>query len=248
MSRNICAFDMLPIELVETILNYFWAHEILHSFTNISHYFDAILATYSSYRLNLNSISKSDFDLVCQYIRPSQIILLILSDANGTPGQSDLFLTRFRIEQFIQLRSLRLVEIELDSFESTFSNLNHLVLLRSLTYDTNSIKTKCPNWTYNYSGMLIDTTSCWAETAMRVLPRLNRLNLSNLTFPPAIQLPHLYHLTLKKSTVHQLYKIFSQTPQLRSLNISIQGAALHIHHVNPCLQLNRLTLKLDGKN
>ncbi|CAM2729389.1 unnamed protein product [Rotaria socialis] len=242
MPRRICAFDLLPIELVHVIFNYFLAQEILHSFTNVSDYVDSILFSYSSHRLNFSSISKSTFDLVCRYIRPSQVISLTLSNANDTSGQSDLFLTHFRIEQFIQLRSLRLIEIELDSLESIFSNLTHLTLLRSLTYETNGIKTKCPNWIYGYSGMIINVKSCFEETAMRVLPRLN---VSNLEIDVAKKLPRLRHLTLGKSNYGEINRILSQVPQLRSLNVSLQGDASHIHHLSFCSQLNRLTLKID---
>ncbi|CAF4091778.1 unnamed protein product [Rotaria sordida] len=87
--------------------------------------------------------------------------------------------------------------------------------------------------------------SCFAETAIRALPRLNRLNLSNLKISPTIQLLHLHHLTLGKSTIDELNRIFSQAPQLRSLNISLQGDISSIHHLSPCSQLNRLTLKID---
>jgi hypothetical protein len=111
----ICFFDLIPVELLDTIVTYFFAHEILHSFSDVSDHVNALLLIYSTYRLNFQSIQISDFNLICHRIRPEKVIYLKLSDDNNTPGLSEHFFSKFQIEQFAQLRSLTLSEIELTS-------------------------------------------------------------------------------------------------------------------------------------
>ncbi|CAF1117819.1 unnamed protein product [Rotaria sordida] len=94
------------------------AHEILFTFSYISDYVNEVLLSYLDYRLDFKSIQKSDFDLVCHRIRPDQVVSLTISDDIDTPGQSELFLSHFQIEQFTRLQSFTLIQIE--SFRSSF--------------------------------------------------------------------------------------------------------------------------------
>jgi hypothetical protein len=84
--------------------------------------------------INFESIRKCHFDLICRYIRPEQVISLILSDKNDTPNQSQLFRSFFSIEQFINLRALKLIELD-DDGESFFSDLYKVEHLVSLEID-----------------------------------------------------------------------------------------------------------------
>lgn len=45
--------------------------EILHSFFDTSDYFDNILSNYDRYKINGQSITKSDFDFLCHFIQPN---------------------------------------------------------------------------------------------------------------------------------------------------------------------------------
>jgi hypothetical protein len=121
-----CFLDRLPAELLHKLFDYFVAHEILFAFSGVSDYVDSTLCTYSAYRLDFRSIGKAHFDWVCRHIRAEQVISLILSDADDTPVLSQFFFSRFCIEQFTQLRSLVLIEIELDTVKLIFSNLHKL--------------------------------------------------------------------------------------------------------------------------
>ena len=125
-----CFLDLLPVELLFHLFTYFWTHEILLSFLNVSDHVDAILTNYSTYQVNFKAILKSHFDLVCKYIRPDQIISLIISDETDTSGQSELFFSHFRIEQFTQLQCLTLIEPEIDTLSFIFPNLINLHRLR----------------------------------------------------------------------------------------------------------------------
>jgi hypothetical protein len=104
MKRNVYFFDRLSVELLHIVFTYFWAHKILYCFSNISDHIDAVLLMYSLYRINFQSILKCHFDMICRQIKIHQIILLILSDDGDTPGQSEVFLSLFHIEQLTRLR------------------------------------------------------------------------------------------------------------------------------------------------
>ncbi len=87
--------DQFPTEIFLIIFEYLWAHEILSSFHNMSVHLNKILSSYNNYLVNLESIRKSYFDLICRYIRPEQVLSLILSDKKETPNQSQLFQSFF---------------------------------------------------------------------------------------------------------------------------------------------------------
>jgi len=247
MTYNICFFDLLPLELLHNIFTYFFTHEILYSFSNVSDHVDIVLLTYPSYRLNFKSILKSNFDLICRQIKPDQVLSLTLSDDDDTPGQSELFLSYFRIEQFIRLQSLTLFNIELDALESIFSDLNKLKQLRSFSFHIKNITSKYPNWIHDYSSMKARLDHLVPEVYIQVLPQLNRLSCTNGVTLKTIPLPHLHCLILAKSTVDELQTIFTQTPELRSLNVCLNGDTSNIEYLHPPSQLNRLTLTINGE-
>ncbi|CAF4693444.1 unnamed protein product, partial [Rotaria magnacalcarata] len=127
--------DELPIEILHILFSYLLAHEIFYSFLNINSYLDAAIVSYPNYQLNFQSISKYYFDLVCQHISPKRVIAITLSDDNDTCGQSEIFLSRFQIDQFVKLRSLTLIRIELKSLKYINLHLHKLDQLVSLTCD-----------------------------------------------------------------------------------------------------------------
>jgi hypothetical protein len=132
-------FDLLSVKLLHTLFTYFLAHEILFSFAGVSDHVDTILLSYFAHRLDLKSIRRVDFDFLLHRIRPEQVISLTLSDDVDTPGQTELFLSRFRIEQFTHLRSLTLINIEFESLEAIFSNMDKLKQLKVLSFTDHTI-------------------------------------------------------------------------------------------------------------
>ncbi|CAF1076733.1 unnamed protein product [Adineta steineri] len=120
--HHCCFFDRLPAEILHDLFAYFWSHEIIFTFSNISDHVDAVLLAYNTYQLNFRSIQKDHFDLICKRIRSEQIISLVLSDENDTPAQSELFFSRLQIEQFTQLQTLTLINIEGESLKWIFPN------------------------------------------------------------------------------------------------------------------------------
>ena len=237
--------DILPVELVHHLLNYFSAHEIFYTFHNVSSYIDAILLNYADYRINFKSISRRNFDLICQHIIPAQVISLTLSDNEITPGLIKLFLSRFQITQLTQLRSLTLVEIGPDYWENIVSELTELKHLRA------------------FCVFPLDQTKRWVSSILRedetqldkdlfnsyapVLPQLFKLRLSHGNFLGSIEFPQLRHLILGRSSQDIIKHICSVAPQLKSLDTTYSDVVLPSELLYPLSQLNRLILRIDGK-
>ena len=230
--------NRFPAEIIHIIFGYLWAHEILYSFRNINIYLNRILSSYNHYLINFESIRKSHFDLVCRYVRPEQVISLILSDKMETPYQSELFRSFFSIEQFIHLRSLKLIELD-DDGESFFSDLYKVQNLVSLEID---IRIQLP--------------------VIKSSPRLKRLIINlpsgahfNIDSSIAmIQFEHIRQLSLSECSCAQLKQIFRQAIRLTSLKISFTfynpiefHAFANFHHEQTTTPtLVSLSLSIDG--
>jgi len=245
--RRSNTFDLLPVELLHTLFTYFLAHEILLSFYNVSDHINAVLLTYSAYRVNFKSIRKIDFDLICRHIRADQIISLVLSDDKDTPGLSELFFSRFQIEQFTQLQSLTLIEIEFESMESIFRNFHQLNRLRSFSFNVELTRKKYPTRRDYYLNMFDQIDSLSFNAYTRVLPQLTHLYLNNGNVFRSIALSHLHHLKLDKCTPNELEIIFQNAPQLQSLDICLERKTQEIDIPLPSSQLTRLNLKIIGE-
>lgn len=239
--------DLLPVELLHIIFNYFLAQDILFSFSNVSNYIDTILLAYSSYQINFKSITKANFDLICHCIRPDQVLSLILSDDIDTPGQSELFFSYFQIEQFIHLQSLTLFNIELDILESIISNLDKLSKLHSFSFYSKDMKRKYPTWINDYTYKIDEINYVISKTYKKILPQLRRLNRTYDFHLNEIFFPYLNCLILEESTVEKLQIIIYQTPKLKSLNVGLIDDILNIETLDMPYELNRLTLKITSK-
>lgn len=102
------SLQILPVEILHHILDELDVQTILFSFRNTCRQFRAVVNSYDRYILNFQSISKSDFDLVCHLIDSNRVTSLILSETNETFDQIKLFLSYFHRQQFNRLRSLSL--------------------------------------------------------------------------------------------------------------------------------------------
>ncbi|CAF3991432.1 unnamed protein product [Rotaria magnacalcarata] len=214
--------DELPIEILHILFSYFLAHEIFYSFLNINSYLDAAIVSYPSYQLNFQSISKYYFDLVCQHISPKRVIAITLSDDNDTCGQSEIFLSRFQIDQFVKLRSLTLLRIELKSLKSINLHLHKLDQLLSLTYDL----------TLNDSSFAI------FQQGQRI--KFSRGSTDLLSGMP---LSHLHHLTIVQCSFKTFLIICNLARQLKTLDIELIGCPPNAVLQFEFVQLTRLILR-----
>jgi hypothetical protein len=242
-----CLLDVLPVEILHVLFTYFLAHEILLTFSDVSDYINDILCTYPTWQLNFQSIRRDHFDLICHRIQPEKVISLTLSDDIDTPGQSELFFRRFRIEQFSHLRSLTLVKIEFESLKDIFSNLDKLEQLTSLSFEVYSITHK-----YLPSCNSIGTQSRQLRTILldpytRVLPRLTRLCLSNGFDLGCIPILQLRHLKLASCQQNELKNIIQRAPFLESLDVNLALEHPNMKITLASSQLTRLRLTILGE-
>jgi hypothetical protein len=194
------------MEIFLIIFEYLWAHEILSSFHNMSVYLDNILSSYNHYLINLESIRKSHFDLICRSIRPEQVISLILSDKMDTPNQSQLFRSSFPIKQFIHLRALKFIRLD-NNGESFFSDLCKIEHLVSFEIDANTNLT------------LIRFSPTLERLIINIIPSGAYWDLDASI--AMIQFERLRYLSLSDCSCKQLQQIFYRAVRLTSLKVSL---------------------------
>ncbi|CAF1223455.1 unnamed protein product [Rotaria sordida] len=98
--QPIASFYTLPLELIHYIFGYLDAKTIVRTFRSICKRFYIAVKTYDQFKLDFNSISKSDFLFLCNFIESKNIESLTLSDRDETPGQIEYFLSFIRIKYF----------------------------------------------------------------------------------------------------------------------------------------------------
>jgi hypothetical protein len=217
-----CLLDLLPVEILHILFTYFLAHETLSTFFDVSDYINSVLVAYPYWQLNFKSIRRHHFDLVCRHVRSENVISLTLSDDNDTPGQSELFLSRFQIEQFIHLRSLTLFMIEFESLESIFFKLDQLKQISSFSFNADSVTHKYSTRSHDYSSEFKRVNSIILDTYTRVLPHLNRLELSHAFGLVGIPLSQLCHLKITECCHDELNRIIEYSPHLVSLDVCLE--------------------------
>ena len=240
-------FDRFPTELLHTVFDYFFAAELFVSFYDVSPYVNISLGSYSSYRFNCQSISKSQFRHVCLHVRPEQVISLTLSDGDQTPGQSEVFFRRFQIEQFTRLRSLTLIDIEFDSIRSIFTNLSQLSELSSLTFNARSIRHTYGSLDANAAHKLQQINTLLRGTYARLFPRLYFLSLKGGWVFESIPLPQLVHLQLDQCPTDKLATISILTSKLKSLAVSLVPGQMSLENNLLPSGLIRLKLIISGR-
>lgn len=223
-----CLLDWFPVEILHTIFSYLLAHEILLSFSNVTPHLDAILLSYSDYRCDFTSILKHYFDLVCHRIRPDQVTSLALSDEEHTPGQSKLFLSRFRMEQFARLRSLKFVDVQNDSLEIIFRSLNKLNGLRMLSVDISPNRDDLS--TIDYSLFPFWWTSYKDSITCKPIP-----------------ISRLQHLKIGHRILDDFEYIFKSGSNLQSLHVDVVNTRFDIDAYEPLTKITRFVLEMNCK-
>jgi len=167
MSTDMISYlDILPVELLYHILNYLDTDTILLCFRYVCKRFYIISNVYNQYKLNFNACTKYNFVRYCRIINPLNIISLILSDDDRTPGQISLFLSYFNLKQFHYLRSLTLLEIEDTNLNLILKDLSHVSLfelaIKSQTFSTWTNQTLlCLSAILEQSSLKQFTLSIW---------------------------------------------------------------------------------------
>ena len=108
-------------ELLLDLFEYLPSVDLLRAFSHLNHRFNRLLIVhFRSHDLDFRTISKQDFDLICQENRSliiEHITRLCLSDDDDTPNQMNHFFSySFFLPRFAQLKSLTL--FHLSSYEA----------------------------------------------------------------------------------------------------------------------------------
>ncbi|CAF0855895.1 unnamed protein product [Adineta steineri] len=225
MDRN--HFVRLPVEIIYIIFDYLPAHEILLTFSGINSFFDTILSTYLGYQFDFKSILRSHYDLVCSRISPNQVISLTLSDLDDTPGQTQLFFSRFRITDFNRVRFLTLVNIVPASWKHIYPYVRNMD---------------------SHHRLIIVSTNVDLLPYAEVLFHSSRLQINIASQLQTQQhLPRLRSLTVSQSSIAELMTICASTTQLTSLKVHEIVFNANDEMFLPAQQLKRLVLNLGGK-
>ncbi len=239
----------LPIELIYRILDVLDNDTILFSFGYVCKRFYSIIHTYSQYKFNFQSISNSYFYSVCHLIHPENIISLTLSNDNRTPDQIKCFLSFFQIEQFIRLRSLKLIEIDENDFHTFFQCKNILSSL-SFTYRNNAIHN--PQTLPLISSIISNTNLRHLHFALSS-NKINDLSwpnpclLQSLVISNSISFKQLckilsYSLQLKTIVLHDclvgdIYDIDCSMPYSQLISLTLEDSELHMDECEIVLSL-----------
>ncbi|CAF0840521.1 unnamed protein product [Adineta steineri] len=209
-------------------------------FSDISDHVNAVLLADAAYQLDFRSIQKDYFDLIYNRIRPEQVISLILSDESDTPTQSQLFFSRFHIEQLTQLQTVTLIKIESHSLKWIFLNLSKLKSLRSLTFLVTMTRKEYQNQIYNVQSLV-------HESFTKNIPRLHRIHMIDGMFLSSMPFAYLRHLHLEKCSINDLKTLFQHSTQLRSLSLCLNMHSSTSDLILFPVQLIRLHLKIEKK-
>ncbi|UJR16711.1 hypothetical protein I4U23_003611 [Adineta vaga] len=232
----VCLED-LPNEIIYRIFDNLDIYSIVLFTYTCTRYFQC-RHRYNQYRIDFQSILKSNFDLVCRVINPSHIISLKLSDDdNKTPGQIQTFLKSDIINRLTRLKCLQLLQI----------NENHLENL--LKHFQKSSITSLHIEYRQYFGML---SSSAFDLLHRILSlkTLKKLNLDMRAYETvSLQWPQtlsIEHLTLVHLSIKQFIQIFSQPNQFQSIRLrqfSMKDYDVHSVKVLYCKELKSFEIE-----
>lgn len=245
----------LPIELVYYIFKNLDIPTILFSFRNVCKRFYTIVNNYNQYELDLSSVSKTVFHRMCHIIHPNNIISLILSDGDMTPGQIGLFMSVFKINQFIHLRSLKIIEIEKSELNQLIENINiNSLSALSIKIRKNNSKPADASISTLLSNLIMANLrkldlSIWNHDIDNFIWPKNH-TLQSLTLGHYVTLKQVYNILGQLSHLRTLVLrncIVNDTdgPIIALLNIPINSNLISLTFNNSRLQMNELTLLLS---
>ncbi|CAF1354795.1 unnamed protein product [Adineta steineri] len=165
--------ELLSNELLLELFEYLNTHHLLQAFFGFNDRFNQLLYThFRDHQLNFHSISKDNFDLICQQYLPStidQVHSLYLSNKETSDLPELLFSRGFTLDRFINLRSLSLYNIRfLHQFNGIIYQcryLPHLIHLNII---------KCPVFELREYILVESINNIWS------IPTLTHCNLNGI--------------------------------------------------------------------
>jgi hypothetical protein len=240
-------FECLANELILDLFEFLDTNHLLQAFFGLNTRFNQLLLTkFRSYRLDFRSISKHDFEIVCQQYLPiiiDRIISLNLSDNEETPNLPKIFLSHnFTINQFIYLKSFSLYYIQ------SFEILNQLILqCNDLNYLTHLNLIKC-YFNYQENDMQSLMNNIW------VLKKLTHCIFDQITSRKmrltsiSVISSSIKYLTLEKITCDfkDLSHLFEYTPCLQRISINLTYGFPNQQLQTPILSIISLKILYHG--
>ncbi|CAF3884872.1 unnamed protein product [Rotaria sp. Silwood1] len=212
--------EFLPNEVLLDLFEYLNGIDLLRAFYGHNSHFNLLLyKQFQSYRFDLVSYSKHQFDIICKQHLPfisNRVTTLTLSDGKNTPGQINLFFSYIpSFRQFIHLQSLSILHIpSYHTLVKIADELHYLSNLTRLKLNTCSFGNNQVNLQLVVNNIwslpkLIDCYfSVWTDQLQTfILPTQLSISLKNV---------HISGQTLKWN---QIYPLFECTPPLEYLRI-----------------------------
>jgi len=218
------SLELLANELILDIFDYFNGIQLLCTFHGLNTRINELLNLhFQTYPIDFRSVSKQDFDHVCQKILPlltHQITSLHLSNDDDTPDQPNLFFSHgFHFQQFTNLQSLSLYYIRsTDLINKIILDCSHLISLHisKWNFDDDTLKAEiCINIIWSLSKLKY----CYLDIQFS----------SDFTIPlPTVMSSSIQVLSIENDTfsLDCLISLFKYTPNLRNLNIRIRDTSV----------------------
>ena len=205
------SFSSLPVELIHYLFQYLDISTIFFSFRYVCKRFHTIVETFDRYKLDMQSISKSDFDRICSILCPEKIFSIILANDMHTPYQIPTFLSRFSFDRFIHLRSLSLNKIEENNLFAILMHLSNCSL-QSLTID-------CSAWcAFSYTIRVLFASTIAKSNLERLDLNIAYRYLDMISWPP---LPiTLKYLRIERCTFQEYCMILRHNVNLRQFHLT----------------------------
>ncbi|CAF1063116.1 unnamed protein product [Adineta steineri] len=235
MTNNMLAsLETLPIELLYQIFDNLDVETIVVSLRQVCRLFRSVIQTYNRYVFDFQSISKSNFNLICRIVRHENVISLILNN-DKTPGQIDFFLSSVRIYRFTRLRSLILRDVD----ESQATN----ILTRIKVDQLNSFVIKIQK--YDQRRKMTTVKLMTTIISQLHLQKLDiQIESERFGLIKWLEKSTLRDLSINGNmTFHNLCTIMQCSPQLRALTIQQVLPFMDNTNNSICfLQLTSLTI------
>jgi hypothetical protein len=211
-------FELLANELLLDLFEYLSTVHLPGAFLGLNSRFDTLIFVHlRTYYLDFRSVSKNDFEIICQRYLPTIIdrtASFHLSNSDDSNSQQlELFLSYGLILcQFTHLRSLSLYNVRskwtMSMIIDDFHHLPHLKYLRLI---------KCHSL-FGYMGHVHIFDTIWT------LPKLTHFHLDteqNNFHVPTVISSSLENVSIMGHCCHfsQLSRLFEKTPHLQSLHI-----------------------------
>ncbi|CAF4457327.1 unnamed protein product [Rotaria sp. Silwood2] len=229
-ATNKSHFEALPIEIIHRIFNYLDVETILFSIRCMSKQFYYAANIYDRYELNFLYMFKSDLPVIARIINPKNIISITLSDELQTNNQIELFFSHFRIDQFIQLRSLKLTKVQASDLNK-FKNHTMQCLLRTFSISLDRLHLN--------THMSLMSSILSNHNLQKFEFKGFSDSISELQWPNQCSLKHVIIYECHWKT---LYTIISHLPYLQTLIIN----KLRKYSSDNCVAMNDLTSNLTS--